>query len=477
MTRMIMLVMMVAATASAAPKETAKVPITAASEEARKLYLEGRDLFEKLRGTDAHALFERAVAKDPSFALAHLGVANTSASAKAFRESLDRAVALVDKVTPGEALLIRAADAAARGDLVHQREYLDEAVQHFPTDERVLNQLANYHFGNQDYTAAIAAFEKAIRIAPAFTQPYNQLGYAYRFVGKPAQAEKAFKKYIQLIPDDPNPYDSYGELLMERGRFEESIKAYKKALAVDRNFIASYIGIGNDQILLGRGEAARATFAKLRQVARNDGERRQAITWTALSYTHEAAWDKALAEVDKLVAIAATAKDLATLAGDHGFAAAILLEAGRIDAAATKYKLVLDAIDRATLPESVKQAVHRNAVASDARVALARGDLATAKAKTTEYGKQVAVAKVPFELRQHHELLGLIALNEKLYSRAVTELGQANPRDPRIMYWTAVALRFNNEIKQSRAMAAKAANFNGLAPNYGYVRAKAKALQ
>ena len=42
-----------------------KMPITTASEEARKLYLEGRDLLERLRGTDARRLFEQAVAKDP----------------------------------------------------------------------------------------------------------------------------------------------------------------------------------------------------------------------------------------------------------------------------------------------------------------------------------------------------------------------------------------------------------------------------
>ncbi|HET8644040.1 MAG TPA: hypothetical protein VFO85_01050, partial [Vicinamibacteria bacterium] len=42
-----------------------KIPITTSSEEARKLYLQGRDLVEKLRGADARPLFEQAAAKDP----------------------------------------------------------------------------------------------------------------------------------------------------------------------------------------------------------------------------------------------------------------------------------------------------------------------------------------------------------------------------------------------------------------------------
>ena len=87
---------------------------------------------------------------------------------------------------------------------------------------------------------------KATTINPSFSQPYNQLGYAYRFLEKFGDAETAFKKYVELIPSDPNPHDSYAELLMKMGRFDESIKAYEQALSLDRNFVASYVGIGNN---------------------------------------------------------------------------------------------------------------------------------------------------------------------------------------------------------------------------------------
>src|SRR5687767_12657953 len=41
-----------------------KIPITTSSEEARKLFVQGRDLAEKLRATDARKFYEQAVAKD-----------------------------------------------------------------------------------------------------------------------------------------------------------------------------------------------------------------------------------------------------------------------------------------------------------------------------------------------------------------------------------------------------------------------------
>jgi Tfp pilus assembly protein PilF len=55
-----------------------KVPITSSSDEARRIYVEGRDLLERLRATDARRLFEQAIAKDENFALAYVGLANTA---------------------------------------------------------------------------------------------------------------------------------------------------------------------------------------------------------------------------------------------------------------------------------------------------------------------------------------------------------------------------------------------------------------
>ena len=65
-----------------------RIPITTSSEEARQLYLKGRDLAEKLRATDARALFQQAAAKDPGFALAQVGLANSSGTAKEFFDAV-----------------------------------------------------------------------------------------------------------------------------------------------------------------------------------------------------------------------------------------------------------------------------------------------------------------------------------------------------------------------------------------------------
>ena len=463
---------LVSATASAADR----IPVTTSSAEAKKLYLEGRDLAEKLRATDAKARFEKAVAADPDFALCYLGLANSAGTAKEFFAAVDKAVARADKASASEKLLICALDAGAKGEPDRQRGCLDQLLAAHPDDERVHNQMGGFHFGRQDYEAAVAEYRKATELNPSFSQPYNQMGYAYRFMGDYAQAEKAFLKYIELIPNDPNPHDSYAELLMKTGRFEESIKAYEKALAIDKNFIASYVGIGNNNVFLGRPSEARRSYAKLLSAARNDGERLQAHFWTAMSYIHEGATDKALLEAEKSAAINKARGDLAALSGTYNLMGNILLEAGRHDAAAARFADQVATMEKADVAAQVKEATQRQKLFDQGRVALAKQDMATAKARAQEYWKAVDAKKIPFEVRQSHELAGRIALAERDYGKAADELRQANQQDPRVLFLLAAALRGKGDTSAAKQVATAAADWNALSNTYGYVRTKARAI-
>ena len=453
-----------------------KIPITTSSAEARQLYVKGRDLAEKLRATDARRFYEQAVEKDKNFALAYVGLANTSGTTKEFIDAVTRATSLASGVSEGERHIIGGLESGLKADPAGTLKHYTELVRLFPKDERALTLLGNTYFGRQEYETAIKHYEKATSINPSFSQPYNQLGYAYRFIERFDEAEKAFKKYTQLIPGDPNPYDSYAELLLKTGRFDESIKMYEKALAIDPNFIASHIGIGNNYLAMGQPDKARTAFAKIATVARTTGEKRTARFWAAASYVHEGATDKAIAELQAGYALAEANGDAGTMSGDLTQMGDILREAGRPADALAKYEEAVTVVNKSKLPEEVKEATRRTHVFEEGRVAASRGDIATARAKLAEYTKQVAPKNRPFEVLQQHELTGMIALAEKEYAPAVQELKLANQQDPRILYLTAVALQGAGDAQGAATFAAKAAKFNGLNINYGYVRNKARKL-
>ena len=251
---------------------------------------------------------------------------------------------------------------------------------------------------------------------------------------------------------------------------------YGKALSLDRNFVASHVGIGNNYLGMGKPEQARAAFAKIATVARNNAERRLARFWIAAAYVHEGATEKALAELRGMYALAEADGDGAVMSGDLTQMGDVLREAGRTKEALAKYEEAVTLINKAKVPEEVKEATRRTHLFEEGRVAAVAKDTATAKAKLAEYTREVAPKKRPFEVRQQHELAGMVALAEKQYADAVKEFQLANQQDPRIVYLTSVALKGAGDSQRAAEYAAKAAKFNGLNFTYAYVRSAARKL-
>lgn len=466
------------ATATATWEESkGAVPITSGSDEARRLYLEGRALSEQLRAHDGRQLYEQAAAKDPSFAIAHYQLAINAATAKDFFEHLKQAVALSDNVSEGERLLIRALEAGGNANPMKALEYQEELVAKYAGDERAHVLLGGGYFGQQEYDKAIEQYRKATEINPRFSPAYNLLGYAYRALEKHGDAEIAFKKYIELIPGDPNPYDSYAELLMKTGRFDESIAQYRKALGVDAHFTPSKVGIATNRMLQGRHDEAAAMMDELYQAARDDGDRRAALFTKGVILVDAGRTDAAVKEIEKEHALDARLADSASMSGDAQLIGDILLDAGRTDEAATRYAQALEVVERSSLSEDLKQDTRLADHYNRARVALAKNDLKTAKSEAKTYADGATSRQNSFRIRQAHGLAGTIALKEKQFDQALAHLGEANQQDPQVVYWTALAWKGRGDAAKARVYAGRAANANILPlATYAFVREKAKKI-
>ncbi|MBN2412841.1 tetratricopeptide repeat protein [candidate division KSB1 bacterium] len=456
-------------------KDSGKIPITTSSKEASELYLQGRDLSDRLQAQESLQYFTNAIAADTNFALGYLNLAFVVPNAKDFFTNLNKAVDLADNVSEGERAWILGVQAGVNGEPMLQREYYQKLVQEYPNDERAHNLLGIHYFGLQEWEMAITEFIKATEINPDFSQPYNQLGYAYRFLEQYDKAEEAFKKYIELIPDDPNPYDSYAELLMKTGKFNESIESYQKALTFNPNFVASHIGIATDLNLLGQYEDAREQIYKLYYMARDEGERNAALFTMAVSYADEGNLEKALEEINKSYSANEEINDVAAMAGNLNTMGNILLEMGRVKEAEEKYMQAVDIISKSNLSQEVKDNATRGGLFNMSQAALKDGDIETAKAKADEYRQQVEALNNPNFIRLSHQLTAMIALDEKDYNKAIEELQMANLQNPYNLYRMALAYKGQGDEEKSLEFLKKAANFNGLNNlNYAFIRTKAK---
>jgi tetratricopeptide (TPR) repeat protein len=452
-----------------------KIPITTNSPEARKEFLDGRDLFEQLKRADAVPRFRKAVELDPEFALATAYLAITQGTAKGFFDNINRAVTLAAKASEGEQLLITSFQAAGSGEAGRQGEALEKLVKLHPKDERGLVQLATFRFIQQDYSGTVSNCKATIAVNPSFAPAYNMLGYGQRFLGDYAGAEEAYKKYIALIPEDPNPYDSYAELLMKTGRFEESIAQYRKALSIDKTFVNAHVGIAANLMYSGRHPEARKEMEMYLHGARDDAERRQAMFVTTLIYIDEGNLEAALKEMDKQYALGESIGDHAAMSGDLITKGMIYFERGNDEEARKHFVKADDVIGRSRLSADVKEANRLGNEYNFGLVAMADGKIEQAKAHASALEKGGTLKKNKNLERLSHELLGRIALQKGDYQTAERELEQATQQNPYNLYRMGQAKAGLGQKDAARELYQQAASFNSLPNlNFAFVRSKAK---
>ena len=336
------------------PQASDEIPITSNSEEAINLFLEGRELIENIKTTQAAKLFDRAIALDPDFALAYFYRGFYSGGDyKESRENMSKAADLIDKVSEGEKHLILFGMAVADNDGTKQKSELNELLKLFPKDKRVqISAGAYYQYFNQNYKKSLEYYNNAVNIDPNYAESYNMLGYLNIKMNNYADAEKAFKKYISLLPNEANPYDSYAEFLLQRGKYHESITNYEKVYNIDPTFVSALSGIGNNYIFMGEFDKAREYYEKYYTNASSTYAKMNALFLKATSYLYEEKMENALVVFEERVSFAKVSESPITAIYSYKNAAFALDVAGQYDRATEYYKKAEDLIMEAEIEEA-----------------------------------------------------------------------------------------------------------------------------
>ena len=444
-------------------RESGKIAVTTTSAEARQSFEEGRSLGENLRSPLARTFLEQAVAQDPGLAIAHYQLALNQQSLEGFLDHMAQAKALSDKASEGERLLILAVEAASiSGDPAKAVLLSEELVAKYPNDERAHTLLGIWYGAQQQYDKAIAAYRKAVEVNPSHAPAWNLLGYAYRPVGNFGEAEKAFKRYIELIPNDPNPYDSYAELLMKTGRFDESIEQYRKALSLDPTFTLSTQGIAADLVYQGKYDAARAEVAPLLEPGRSAVDQRRARVARMMSYAAERQIPMAIGEAKAIQEASAAAADTAQVIFDLGTVGDLQLASGDVAGAGKTYEQAVGLARASSLPPEYKADVELAHHYNLGRTALTAQDPAEARQHADALMSGATARANQGRIQEAHQLLGLVALQEKDGKAATAHLSEANQQDAYTLFMLGTAKVMAGDKGGGKAMFGRAAAMNEL---------------
>jgi tetratricopeptide (TPR) repeat protein len=451
-----------------------EIPITTSSDEALKLFLDGRNRSELLEFGTSAKYFDQAIEKDDNFALAHLyryryGTVDFENNI----EHLEKAVELTDEVSEGEKYLILYQKAQFDGDGAKRKEYLDKLLELFPSDKRVQHIAGSYFRSiERDNETALKYFNQAIKIDKNFAPAYNLVGYLNMDLGNYDKAEKVFKKQIELIPKHPNPYDSYGEFLQKVGKYDESIEQYNKAFETDKTFITAILRVGDNYVLKCEYDTAREYYLQQYDLADEFWDKVGALYQIASSYVIESKIEEAINVFTKYRDLAEENNNINGILDSYQSEGFVLAMTGRTDKGLKLYQQALKIATQTDASEPLKTSRIISAKFSECQGLLYNNNLEEALVKIEELQKITDERELPNATRWINLLNGILQDKKGNFKQAVEFYSKSWPDISMVKYHIANAYRKMGDKKKANQITEELKNWNKVDLNYAMVKYK-----
>jgi TolB-like protein/Flp pilus assembly protein TadD len=217
----------------------AEVPTT--NQEAYELYLKGRFFWNKRSGVDlrkAIEYFNQAIAKDPNYALAYAGLADSYLLLPNYG-----AASTQESIPPARAALKKALE-------------LDDSLAEAHASQGLLDTL------ELQMERAVVDFQRAIELKPNYATAYHWLMLGQLSLGRFDQAIAEGKHALELDPLSLIINADYSWTYSCAHRFDEAEKQARKTLEINPHFFLAHYYLGGILQLKGRLNDAIPEFQK-----------------------------------------------------------------------------------------------------------------------------------------------------------------------------------------------------------------------
>ncbi len=273
------------------------------------LYLQGRNTLRNGHSQDdyrrAVGLFEQAIDKDPNFALAYSGLADSSvrmygeSKESIWAQKATLAAQQAERLSNNlpEVHLSLGSVYSTTGKNTEAVSELKKALELAPNSDEAYRHLGDAYSRSGQSDEAIAAYQKAVAANAYNWLNHIALGKAYLELGDAAKALPEFQKVTELAPDNPLGYADIGSLYLREGKWSESIPQFQKALALVPD-ADTYSNLGTAYFFLKNYDQATKMYEKAVEMTPNDevllGNLGDSYRWSGHSDQAATAYGKAI---------------------------------------------------------------------------------------------------------------------------------------------------------------------------------------
>ncbi len=155
-----------------------------------------------------------------------------------------------------------AQDAHAVGRLDTAEALYRELIAHDPAHAGALHYcgIARHQLG--DHAGALALMDRALRLAPADPNLWNNRGLAANALGRAEEAIRCLHEALRLNPAFAHAHNNLGITLVDLSRLDEAQAAFTRAIELNPDFASAHSNLGNTHRHAGSIEAAIACYRR-----------------------------------------------------------------------------------------------------------------------------------------------------------------------------------------------------------------------
>ena len=240
--------------------------------------------------------FNRALALDPSYAVAWAGLADAYTTAAEWvlapRDALPKAEAAARKALSFDDRLAEAHGSLAHA-LMHEWKLADsgkefrKALSLTPNNTSFYFAYSEYLTALHKYDGAVTELKKALKLDPLSTGILSMMSWPLYLKGDFDGCLKADKETLQVDPNYWIPYMYDGFVFLRTKRYAEAIPQFEKARSLNPDSTLNISGLAATYALSGRHNDAMALLAKL-----DDWSKQRYVSPMDIAYIYVALGDR-----------------------------------------------------------------------------------------------------------------------------------------------------------------------------------------
>jgi serine/threonine protein kinase/tetratricopeptide (TPR) repeat protein len=264
--------------------------------EAYQLYLQGRFYWNRRTAggvNKAIDYFQQAIAKDPNFALAYSGLADSyfslarNSAALSPKEAGTKARQAAEKSVEIDPSLAEAHSSLGNVLMVFEWDFAG-AEREF---RRAIDLNPSYPYAHQWYAEllystgrndeSIQQNHKAVDLEPFASILHINLALSLMYAGRYPDAEQEIRKTLDMEPGYPNAHYGHAQLLVRESKFDQAVAEMEYAVHAipESSYFRAYLGYTLARA--GKTQEARKILGELIEEART-----KYVSWLGIAYVY-----------------------------------------------------------------------------------------------------------------------------------------------------------------------------------------------